>query len=65
MMKTVFRENFSPVLFLHSDRMVKIRKMICQGLCKKIGEWENLRMGEPVSDFYRANIRLAIINERQ
>ena len=29
-----------------------------KGLCKKIGESANLRLGESVSDLYRAKIRL-------
>ena len=65
---TVYRENFAPVLFLPfspSELRAKfktglIELQICkyEGLCKKIGEWVNSRLGKSVLELYRAKIRL-------
>ena len=61
---TVYRENFAPVLFSPfspSDLGANLKLgylNIYKGICKKIGEWVNSRLGESVSDLHRAKIRL-------
>ena len=61
---TVYSQNFAPVLFspFSPSECGQIQNWanwnICKGLCEKIWEWANSRLGKSVLDLYRAKIRL-------
>ena len=61
---TVYRENFAPVLFSPSDLRVNLKLgqlnsiLYNKGICKKIWEWANSRLGESLLHLFRAKVRL-------